>query len=114
MPRKSIFQFPKTLSRDGSITSSTRALYRSKINSIAKITERVTVQDMLEHPLEVIGAIKQLAPEDDKNVKMLRRILMSAVMYVLCDIPYEKRTEYYKYYLTLKDPYDPLVAVAPA
>lgn len=103
MPIKSIFEFPTLSDKVRPLSTNTRGVYRSKVNSIAKKTGYTTVQQLLDNPKEVIKAIEELVPSDEPSVKNLRRIYLSALMYVFTDVPVEKRTEYYDYYLTQKD-----------
>lgn len=103
MPIKSVFEFPTLSDNVRPLTTNTRGVYRSKVNTIAKKTGYTTVQQLLDNPKEVIKAIEELVPSDAPNVKNLRRIYLSALMYVFTDVPTEQRTEYYDYYLTQKD-----------
>jgi hypothetical protein len=105
MPIKSVFEFPTLSDKVRPLTTNTRGVYRSKVNSIAKKTGYVTVQELIDNPKDVIKAIEELVPNETPNVKNLRRIYLSALMYVFTDIPPEQRTEYYEYYLTQKDPW---------
>jgi hypothetical protein len=105
MPRKSLFEFPDDVKT--TVSKGTKALYRSKINSIAKATNLTNVDMLLAMPSEVFKAIEELVPETKPDYKPQRRLYMSALMYIFNGVPYEERTEFYAYYLTVKDPYTP-------
>jgi hypothetical protein len=103
MPRKSLFEFPDDVKT--TVSKGTKALYRSKINSIAKATDLTTVDLLLAMPYEVLKEIEELVPDTKPDYKPQRRLYMSALMYIFNGVPYEERTEFYAYYLTVKDPY---------
>ena len=110
MSSKIKFKFPDETNVKN-VAKTTRAIYRSKINAICRETGLTTIQDLLDHPQQVIDTIELLVPNDNKFYKANRRVFLSAIMYILFSIPYEDRTAYYDYYLTQKDPYVPNAGV---
>jgi hypothetical protein len=120
MPIKSVFEFPTPTDKKV-LTTGTMKKYRTRINKLATLSDLSTVDEFLKDAEKVIEAIKTVVPQVDietktefdnveltkvRELRSLRRGYLSALFWILADIPYEQRVPYYEYYLTQKDIYD--------
>ena len=73
----------------------TQKIYKSKLNALAK-QGYDTAAALLANKKEVIDVIKGLAPGDDAAARQKKRTFLSAVFWVLPDMP--AKNAYYTYY----------------
>tara|TARA_R110000822_G_scaffold115326_1_gene247106 strand:+ start:824 stop:1111 length:288 start_codon:yes stop_codon:yes gene_type:complete len=93
------FQFVD-VSKDTVLKPSSRKLYRALLNKISK-EGYTTQQELMDNSKKVIEYIEKLYNDNRK-----KRVMMSAIFYILCDTEYIKSTNpYHTYFGTLKDSY---------
>jgi len=88
------FTLPETF-KNKELSVNTQKIYKSKLNALAKVGYDSTAA-LLANKKEVIAAIKELVPGDDAADRQKKRTFLSAIFWVLPDIP--KRNAYYTYY----------------
>lgn len=94
------FQFV-SVSKDNILAKSSRNLYRSLLNKLSTYGYE-SVSSLITQPTEVIKTIEELYHSKTKREK---RVMVSAIFYILCDTDYIKTPNpYYAYFGTLKEP----------
>lgn len=88
-----MFTLPDTLKKE--LSPATQKIYKSKLNALAKVGYD-NAEALLAKKLQVIRAIKALVPGDDAADRQNKRTFLSAIFWVLPDIP--KKNPYYAYY----------------
>ena len=92
------FQFVD-VSKNSTLKKSSINLYRSLLNKIAK-EGYDTQQLLIDNSKEVIEFIENLYTDNHK-----KRVIMSAIFYILCDTLYIKSPNpYYDYFQKIKSP----------
>lgn len=93
------FQFVD-VSKNATLKKSSINLYRSLLNKIAK-EGYDTQQSLIDNSKEVIEYIENLYTDNHK-----KRVIMSAIFYILVDLEYSKSSNpYYVYFQSLKSEY---------
>lgn len=87
------FTLPDTLKKE--LSPTTQKIYKSKLNALAKAGYDTT-DALMTNKKEVIETIKALVPGDEAADRQKKRTFLSAIFWVLPDIP--KRNPYYTYY----------------
>jgi len=91
------FQFI-TVSKDATLKKSSRNLYRSLLNKLAK-EGYSTVQELIDNSKEVLEYITT-----QYKTKRERRVILSAIFYILVDTEYIKtKNPYYVYFQEQKE-----------
>ena len=89
------------VSKDSTLAKSSRNLYRSLLNKLAK-EDYDTIDKLIAEPKEVIKIIEELYIDKSKRDK---RVIVSAIFYILCDTEFIKSPNaYYEYFQGLKEP----------
>ena len=93
---KSKFEVPTIQSKI--VTSSTLKIYKSKLNKLAD-QNILRVSDILQNQDKVI----EIAKKDTDNNPGKMRLFLSAVFYVLSDVPLEAKLKLYNAFQDYKD-----------
>jgi len=88
------------VSKDTTLAKSSRALYRSLLNKLSK-EGYDTIDKLIGDPKEVVKIIEILYSGKGKREK---RVIVSAIFYILCDTEFIKSPNpYYDYFQGLKE-----------
>ena len=93
---KSKFEVPTIQSKV--VTSTTLKIYKSKLNKLAD-QNILRVSDILQNQDKVI----EIAKQDTDNHPAKMRLFLSAVFYVLSDVPLEAKLKLYNAFQNYKD-----------
>jgi hypothetical protein len=89
------------VSKDKTLAKSSRNLYRSLLNKLS-VEEYDTIDKLIAEPKKVIKIIEELYKDKTKRDK---RVIVSAIFYILCDTEFIKSPNpYYVYFQSLKEP----------
>lgn len=88
------FTLPDTF-KNKELSPNTQKIYKSKLNALAKRGYDTTAA-LMGNKKEVIAAIEELAPGSDAAARQKKRTFLSAIFWVLPDIP--AKNPYYTYY----------------
>ena len=90
-----------SVSKDTTLAKSSRNLYRSLLNKLSK-EGYDTIDKLIAEPKKVIKIIEELYKDKGKRDK---RVIVSAIFYILCDTEFIKSSNpYYVYFQSLKEP----------
>ena len=93
------FQVPEIQSK--TIADSTKKLYITQLNKLAK-QEWNTPEKLLENQAEIVKFIEELHPgKDSDELRQKKRVMMSAVFYVLADTDHKHKDTFYQYFQTI-------------
>ena len=75
------------------ITENTAKIYRGHLNAIAKNTPYNTVEDLVNHPVEIINYIKSSTADitDETKRRFKRRVKYCAIFWALHDSEFTKQ-----------------------